>query len=938
MKSVRHHEIVMHALRFMLLASVFSYLAFGQSYTINTFAGGGLPALPVNLPGTSVSLGDISAIAVDSAGNVFVASVSNRAVFRWDARTGIVTVAAGNGTPGSGGDGGPATNAQLNYPTSLAVDAGGGLYIGDIGNYTVRKVSTTGVINTVAGRVFPGSTGDSGLATSAYMNPTGLAVDSAGDLYISDDFHLTVHKVSNGLITIVAGNGTQGFSGDGGPATDAQFYFPEGLAVDASGNLYIADPGNHRIRKVSNGVITTIAGIGSEAGRGDGGPATSAQLVYPSGVAVDVAGNLYISDPIDPRIREVSNGVIMTVVGGGATLGDGGPATSAQLSNVYGIALNASGNLYIADSGNNRIREVSNGVITTLAGDGTCCFNGEGGPATGAALSTLYGVAADSAGNILISDLFIAAGAQSGLIHKVSNGVITTVAGGGTGVFGCENGPAAEAQLNPVGVAVDSAGNLFIADTFNECIREVSNGVITTIAGDESHGFGGDGGPATNAKMYNPAGVAVDSAGNVYIADTGNSRIRKVSKGVITTVVGTGTPGFSGDGGSATSAELDAPFGIAVDAEDNLYIADAGNDRIRKVSNGLITTVAGNGFRGFLGDNGPALNAGLYSPYGIAVDTAGNLYIADTLNSRVRKVQNGTITTIAGNGSIGFSGDNGPATAAGLNGAYGVAVEPSGKVFIADSNNNRIRVLTPSGSLIVTSVVNAASNLPGPIAPGEIVVLIGAGIGPAQLISAQVGSDGLYDAQLSGTAVQFNGISAPIIYTSATQVAAIVPYEVSGGSAQVMVTYQGQTSAPITTAVASSAPGLFTLDSTGRGQAAAVNPNGSINSASTPAPIGSIVSLYATGEGQTTPAGVDGKPGTAPLPRPNLPVGVTIGGLTVTGAQLQYEGGAPGQVAGLLQINVPIPQGVTLGAAVPIAIQIGTASSQADVSIAVSAP
>jgi uncharacterized protein (TIGR03437 family) len=235
----------------------------------------------------------------------------------------------------------------------------------------------------------------------------------------------------------------------------------------------------------------------------------------------------------------------------------------------------------------------------------------------------------------------------------------------------------------------------------------------------------------------------------------------------------------------------------------------------------------------------------------------------------------------------------------------------------------------------ISAVANAASNLSGTIAPGEIVVLFGTGFGPAQLTSAHAGSDGLFDAQLAGTSVQFNGISAPMIYTSSTQVAAIVPYEVTGANAQVTVTYQGQISAPITAGVAASAPALFTLDSTGQGQAAAVNQAGSINTSSVPAPVGSIISLYATGEGQTSPAGVDGKPATTPLPTPILPVNVTIGGVTVD--NLQYVGGAPGEVAGLLQINVQIPAGILAGSGVPVLIRVGSAGSQAGVTIAVSA-
>jgi uncharacterized protein (TIGR03437 family) len=256
--------------------------------------------------------------------------------------------------------------------------------------------------------------------------------------------------------------------------------------------------------------------------------------------------------------------------------------------------------------------------------------------------------------------------------------------------------------------------------------------------------------------------------------------------------------------------------------------------------------------------------------------------------------------------------------------------------------NNRIRVLTPavSGSTAssptISAVTNAASNLVGPIAPGEIVVLYGSGLGPAQLTSASVGSDGLYDTLLAGTHVQFDGIAAPILYTSATQVAAIVPYEVMGSGVQVTVTYQGQTSSPATVPLAVSAPGLFTMSSTGQGQAAAINQSGSINSSSMPVPIGSIISLFATGEGQTSPAGVDGKPAVVPpLPAPILQVTATIGGVTVSNPQ--FVGGVPGQVAGLLQINAAIPAGVTPGSAVPVAIRVGEATSQAGVTIAVGA-
>ena len=597
-------------------------------------------------------------------------------------------------------------------------------------------------------------------------------------------------------------------------------------------------------------------------------------------------------------------------------------------------------------------------VITTLAGSGPpigngspAGFSGDNGPAIKALLNAPKGIAVDSAGNVYFGD------AGNGRIRRISNGVITTVAGNGSSVNSGDNGPALSAGLgNMHGLAADSAGNLYIADVGSlasdpivfmlpgsQVIRKVSNGLITTVAGNGTAGFSGDNGPATSAQLnsvFQSLSVGVDSAGSVYIADSGNNRIRKVSNGVITTVAGNGTTGFSGDNGPATNAQLSNPLSVAVDSAGNLYIGDSGNRRIRKVSNGVITTVAGNGSCCFSGDNGPAISAAFTDIRGIAVDSTGNLYIADA-DTRIRKISNGIITTVAGNGTIGFSGDNGPATNAQIYSPRGIAVDSAGNVYIADMSNNRIRVLTPAGSgptanrPAISAVTNAASNLVGPLAPGEIVVLYGSGLGPAQLTSAGVGGDGLYDTVLSGTRVKFDGIGAPILYTSANQVAAIVPYEVTGASTQVTVTYQGQTSAAATIALAGSVPGLFTIDSTGQGQAAAINQNGSINSSSRPASIGSVISLFATGEGQTSPAGVDGKRS-----------GYTVAHSGSSSHRQHWRrdrrrpsvhGGSPGQVAGLLQINGVIPAGVTPGSAVPVVIKVGGATSQAGVTIAVSA-
>jgi uncharacterized protein (TIGR03437 family) len=708
----------------LVICVLVSYLglcaqARGQNI-INTVAGGNwvFPAgvtVALNAP-----LGGVSSVAVDSQGNVYVADLGNSRIFRVSPSGGIQIV-AGNGTVGYSSDGGPAIAASLNLGASggVAVDASGNLFIADQTNSRIRKVSPSGIITTVAGSASFGFSGDGGPATSAELSlPASVAVDASGNLFIADLFNNRIRKVSaaSGIITTVAGNGDFSFSGDGGPATSAALAQPTGVAVDASGNLFIVDFENNRIRKVSaNGIISTVAGNGTQGFSGDGGPATSAELNYSSTVAVDASGNLFIADTYNNRIRKVSaSGIISTVAGDGTPSyvfsGDGGPAIAAALNRPAGVAVDVSGNLFIADTGYDRVRKVSaSGIINTVAGNGGFLFSGDGGPAVSASLNSPQNVVVDASAN-----LFIAVNG-SYRIRKVSaGGIITTVAGNGAEGFSGDGGPATAASFGePTGVAVDAGGNLFIADAYNNRIRKVSaGGIITTAAGNGTAGFSGDGGPATSAALQLgfSGGVAVDSSGNLLIADTGNNRIRKVSAaGVITTVAGNGTQGFSGDGGLATAAELYKPVGIAVDASGNLFFADLDNYRIRKVSaSGIITTVAGNGTAAFSGDGGPATSASLGGPYGVAVDAGGELFIADTYNNLIRKVSaSGIITTVAGGGSplTPALGDGGPATSAWFDSPEGVAVDVFGNLFIADTFNNRIReVVAQAGNLYVAPV------------------------------------------------------------------------------------------------------------------------------------------------------------------------------------------------------------------------------------------
>lgn len=340
---------------------------------------------------------------------------------------------------------------------------------------------------------------------------------------------------------------------------------------------------------------------------------------------------------------------------------------------------------------------LSAGTITTVAGNGTAGYGGDGGPATNASLLYPYDAAVDTSGNLYIADT------SNSRIRRVDNsGTITTLAGNGTPGFSGDEGPATNASLYwPSSVAVDMEGNVYIADTWNNRVRKVGiSGVITTVAGNGTSGYSGDGGPATSASLSHPMGLAMDEDGDLYIGDTWNSRVRKVdASGMITTVAGNGTAGYAGDGGPATSGRLGDPWGVAVDASGNLYIADHSSHRVRKVdSSGTITTFAGNGSYGYSGDGGPASSASLYYPEGLAVDADGNLYIADTFNQRIRKVDVfGTITTVAGNGIYGFSGDGGPATEARLAYPVGLGFNSLGDLFVAVSNNNRIREIVGLG-------------------------------------------------------------------------------------------------------------------------------------------------------------------------------------------------------------------------------------------------
>jgi trimeric autotransporter adhesin len=659
-------------------------VGFAQSGIISTYVGPGLPvdgSLAINQ-----GLDGPTSVALDGRGGFFVSSGSQNRIYHV-AVNGQIESVAGNGVADYGGDGGKAISAKLNDPEAVAIDFSGNLYIADTGNHRIRKVTPNGIISTIAGNGTQGFSGDGGPAVSAGLNdPSGVAVGPSGNLYIADSGNHRIRKITlAGIISTVAGDGMKGFSGDGSSATSVHLNYPRNVAVDVAGNLFISDYENNRIRKVTPvGIISTVAGNGSCGRKGDGGPAAAAQLCSPIGIAADVSGNLFIADSGSSRILKVAPDNIIHI----AVSGGGVPAASTHLSTPTSVVVDALGDLYIADCRNNRVRRVTpDGAISTVAGNGTSGFSGDNGPASMAIIDTPIGVAVDADGNLFLTD--------NNRIRKVTpNGIINTVAGNGTSGFSGDGKPAITAELNePASIAVDAAGNLIIADTSNNRIRKVTpNGIINTIAGNGMPGFSGDGGLAILAQLATPQAVAVDALGNLYIADSRNNRIRKVTPdGIIHTVAGNGMPGFSNDGDSAAaSARLWHPTAVAVDAAGNIFTAN--RNRILKVTNGIISIVAGNGTFGFSGDGGPATSAQLFRPRSIAVDAAGNLYIADSETSQIRKVTpDGTISTVAGNGTSGFSGDGKPAISAQLHEPASMAVDAVGNLFIADSGNHRIR-------------------------------------------------------------------------------------------------------------------------------------------------------------------------------------------------------------------------------------------------------
>ena len=640
-------------------------------------------------------------------------------------------------------------------------------------------------------------------------------MDAAGDLFIADMANNRIRKVNHatGRITTIAGTGVAGYNGDGIPAASAELEWPQGVAVDAAGDVFIADQGNNRVREVNavTGRITTLVGPEVNGGR-------------PTSVAVDAASDVFITYQASNLVSKwtARTGQVTTVAGNGVAgfNGDNIPGTAAELNQPGGLAVDRTGNVFIADQINDSIREVhaSTGLISTVPGTGRTSYQLANIPAAAALLDHPSSVAVDASGNLFIAD------DQASLIQEVNraSGLLTTIAGGGDAdPFTNATLPATSIALAlPTGVAVDAAGDVFINDLGSNRIQEVNHasGLLTTVVGGLLFGYNGDNIPATSAELDGDAAIAVDAAGDLFLSDLGNNRIREVNAatGLITTVAGIGVAGFNGDNIAATSAELNDPGALAVDAAGDLFFTDWNNNRVREVNHatGRITTVAGNGKAGYAGDNGLAVSAELNRPAAVAAGAAGNLFIADYGNNRVREVNHatGVITTVAGNGVAGYNGSNIAATAVELNQPDGLAVDAAGDLFINDSGNRRILEMAAAHAPDHLVVIAGASSTAGKTVSFTVEALDANNhVDPNFTGKVHISSSDAR-ATLPADAALVGGIGAfsAILRTAGNQsLAASSPAGPTGGSATVQVTPAAISQFLLSVPAASAGAGVF---------------------------------------------------------------------------------------------------------------------------------
>ena len=846
-------------------------LSYGQtSYRVSTIAGSSFAGDGGQAVRAILQQAEGVAIAPD--GTTYIADAADHRI-RIVSPNGDINTLAGDGTAGFDGDNGPAAKARLNNPYGLALDRQGNLYIADLGNARIRMVTPDKQIRTVAGGgdIAASESSEGSPATSLKLKtPRNVLADPSGGFYFSDfDAHRVYFVDFRGILTVFAGTGNPGYGADNIAAIRSALRNPAGLAIEPQGGVVIVESGAQRLRRVARGTIATYL---ADALR-------NYPLYSPTGVAFDTAGNMYLAD------ARATGALKRTPQGTVTALAVSGRAVAADPRGGAAYAWNNA--VYRVDAANK---------ITLAAGTGAGIgeITGDGASAETARLQAPAAVAYDREGNLYIAD------ERAHRIRRVTPaGLITTVAGNGKAAYSGDGGPADKASLNtPRGLAFDANGLLYVADSGNHAIRLISpSGAIASAAGNGFSGFRGDGGPATAAQLNAPSAVAVDpNSGVVFIADTGNHRIRRISRaGLMATAAGTGVAGMAFEGSAAVFAQLNEPRGVAIDATGNIYIADTGNNRIRRIDlTGLLTTIA---------------DASFTAPRGVAVALDGSVYVADTGKNRICQIYDNKVVLVAGAETAGFGGDGEYAKTAQFQAPAALTFDSQGNLAIADMGNSRIRQLRPE--LLQISVFeegprifNAATSAEGPVAAGMLATLRGEGFGPAEPASGSPGANG-WPKLLGDVDVYIDGEAAPLLYVSAKQINFQIPASVAGKTqVTIEVYHQKVLRARSSARVAVAAPGVFPQ---------IVMEDGSINSSTNPAARGSIVLLFATGMG------------TAPLNTLDIKIGTMPG-------QILWAGPAPG-LPGITQINLRLPSGFFSAGGQPVNLKIGSFSAPAGLSV-----
>jgi uncharacterized protein (TIGR03437 family) len=958
------------------------YILDSSNNRIRKVASDGKISTLANVSGNDMKLGPDGNLYV--AGNAWVYRVS---------LNGVLTPIAGTGVSGYSGDNGPATSAQIGSAMGVAIDVSGSIFFTEqtSSGHHIRQIAPDGTIKTIAGTLNVGYGGDGGLATAATLNyPIGIAIDSSGSIYVADRNSHRVRQISGGRIFSVIGTGSSGRPIDGAPAT-SPLGEPFALAIDAGDNLYVSDTLNHVVLKSTPlGRLSRVAGSYVGWGAAGDGRATAVTLLAPCSISIDKSGNLYIADGAHLVRKITTGGDAVTVAGRLHYAGDGGPAAAALLNEPNGVAVDLQGNTYIADSGNYVFRKISStGTITTWAGNGVPGGVVDGANVSSVQLPYVTALASDGKGNLYFTSSMQA--------FKITpTGIVSVIAGAGsTGDTGDGGKATAATFKNIAGIAADSFGNVYLADIDSNRVRKVSaDGIVTAFAGTGSRGKVASGGLATSAQLSLAAPVkplttvpmVIDPRGNLYFGDMGNNSVLMVDgAGILSVVAGIGTFGRAVDGARATASQLTAASGLAVDSAGDLYMSTFNYGDLFKISGGMLHRLNGSG----AANDGAALSASYFFTRELAIDAAGDLYSVGTGENTVRKIiLNSPIALevvdgdrqaapagqslpkplrvqLNGRAGAGISGmpvqfavTSGTAglsattTTTDATGAAAVSVKlgaSAGPVTVTAtaSGTNLAPVqfnltATPAGSgscSLTPPVVKSAATAEdfgksAAFSAGSWLEIKGANLasGSREWTGADF-VDGRAPTKLDGVGVTINGRPAFIRYISPGQINVQAPADTTVGPVDVVVTTGNCQSAAFVAQKAGLAPGLLApvlFRSGGKQYLAAVLPDGwFVGTADLvpgaplrPVAPGETITLYGVGFGDVTPA-VD--PGTPATGIAGL-AGVTITFAT-TVAKVSYAGMAPGAI-GLYQFNVTVPDLVDGDYAIELKAGAVTASPQ----------